>query len=53
MKKKTACAYCGRERPSSKMTPSLIMRGKMICRQDVTTCLKLRAGTINPRNALR
>lgn len=53
MKKKVTCAYCGRQRPVSKMTESMLMRGKLICRSEVTICLKIRAGTIHDRNALR
>jgi hypothetical protein len=53
MAKKITCFYCGRERSSKVMVNSEIYRGKMICRQDVTTCLKLRAGTIHARNALK
>jgi len=49
--KKLTCFYCGRERPARMMTSSMIYRGKMICSSDVTTCLKLRAGTIHERNA--
>jgi hypothetical protein len=50
MKSKITCAYCGRQRPLKKMVESQILRGKMICRQGVTDCLRIRAGAVFARN---
>lgn len=49
--KLTTCAYCGRERKRKYMIQSLIYRGQMICKSDVTTCLRIRAGAIQEKNA--
>jgi hypothetical protein len=46
----STCAYCGRERKRKYMIESRIMRGKVVCKSDVTTCLRLRAGAVFERN---
>lgn len=51
---KVTCAYCGRERKRKDMIPSMFqtgyLRGRFVCKSDVTTCLRLRAGAVWERN---
>lgn len=55
MAKKITCAYCGRERPLKHMIPSQFKTGYLrhayVCKSDMTTCLRIRAGAVFERNA--
>lgn len=55
MAKKVTCAYCGRERPLKHMIPSQFKTGYLrhayVCKSDMTTCLRIRAGAVFERNA--
>jgi len=52
MARMITCAYCGREREAKYMIRSAIRMGFLknawVCKQDTTTCLKIRAGSVKP-----